>query len=57
MYALLVDRLERMVFASGDPSVLFDVRADFDAALLAEPKKVDPERKALMDALGLRGAA
>lgn len=33
----------------------WEVRAEFDAWLISEPPRVDPDREVLMRALGLRG--
>jgi hypothetical protein len=63
-----VERLERQANATmivtgvaralgGDGEVVdpAQVRADFDAALRAEPVEVDDDRAVLLEALGLRG--
>ena len=57
-----MDDLEREALAlisagatvDGKPLTLSAARAQLDAALVAEPEAVDPERQALLEALGLR---
>lgn len=56
---LLVDRIEYRVAAAAWGVTMDDyddIRAGFDAALDAEPKKVKPDQQVLMDALGLSDA-
>jgi hypothetical protein len=65
-YTLLVDRLERRALAAytvagiakalGGEGEMPDpdrMRADFDTALAAEPVQVDPDRRLMLNALGL----
>lgn len=64
VYVLLVDRIERHVAAERQVAAAYhsselpsfaEARAQFDESLVAEPKQVDPDRLALMTALGLGG--
>lgn len=68
-YVLMLETLERLALAAiqarltaralgSDVEVpeWFTVRADFDTALAAEPERIDPDREAMLEAVGLRGA-
>lgn len=70
VYVVLVDRLEQRVLAERmvcavlkaagadvDLPDLESAREEFDAALVAEPERVDPEREVLLRGLGLRARA
>jgi hypothetical protein len=60
---LLLERLERQILVDRQVALtggakkipdVFEAVEDFDRRLLAEPKQITPERRVLLDALGVR---
>jgi hypothetical protein len=52
---MIASAVARAVGGEGEVVDPGQVRADFDAALRAEPVEVDDDRAVLLEALGLRG--